>query len=216
MISPVLFCRYRSTAGHSFLFFNCRSCRVAVMLAVVSSMLSTIAQADSFQDLEAELRSHPRLLAMSYQAEADKATAQSSMGLPDPEVSIGINNFPIFDPSFDEYLPSNKALGIKQRFPSRATRKARASISDSNAILTMAKHDQLFSGMRGELVALLHKQQQIVLQQKLSQRRNAKYAQLIEAVESEVDGGRPSIFRLAEIEAQRAELSRTIATLEHS
>lgn len=214
MISPVLLCRCRRFVGHSFLSFGSQRPRTVVVFAVVvSSVFSTFAHAQSFKELEAELRSHPRLLAMSYQAESDKAIAQSSMGLPDPEVSLGINNFPIFDPSFDEFLPSNKALGIKQRFPSRSARKARSSISDANAILTVAKRDQLFAAMRGELVAQLHKQKKIRLQQRFAQQRNSKYAQLIDVVESEVDGGRLSIFRQAEIEAQRAELFRIIANL---
>lgn len=187
--------------------------RFLFLSTLVFLLLSRFAYAQSLIDLENVLKQHPKLQALTYQADSERALALSSMALPDPTVSLGINNFPIFDPSFDAFLPSNKALGFQQRFPSKAGRKARLKIKQATAVLSDVMHTQLFGAMRGELLALLHNKVRINRQKNLANQRAAKYRQLIDAVESEVDAGRPSVFRLAEIEAQRVEVSRTLADL---
>jgi len=78
----------------------------------------------SFSELEDALRLHPSLDALNLSAEANRQRAEGALGLPDPVVSLQLNNVPLFDPSFSEYLPSNKAVGIRQALPSRSERKA--------------------------------------------------------------------------------------------
>lgn len=180
------------------------------VLLVISSPL----RAQSFAELEELLLMHPQLQSMSYQADADRELSDAAMGLPDPVLSVGINNFPIFDPSFSEFLPTNKAIGLQQRFISRASRKARSASSLARANQSEEMRKQLFAAMRAELAASLHEKRRIQKQTELARQRDAKYDQLIEIVESEVGGGRSSVFRLAEIEAERAEVARTLIDLQ--
>jgi outer membrane protein TolC len=184
------------------------------MALLAVSALSSPLQAQSFDELEGLLEKHPQLQTMRYQASANRERSEAAMGLPDPVISLGINNFPIFDPSFTEFLPTNKAIGLEQRFPSRSARQARSAIGKAEAIEVDHRRKQLLSAMRAELIALLHKNTRIKTQGSLAEQRDAKYDQLIEAVESAVQGGRPSVFRLAEIEAERAEVARTLIDLE--
>jgi cobalt-zinc-cadmium efflux system outer membrane protein len=71
----------------------------------------------AFEELEARLSDHPSLTALTYQAEASRERGTAATALPDPVVSVGVNNFPIFDPSFSDFLPTNKAVGVRQDFP---------------------------------------------------------------------------------------------------
>jgi outer membrane protein TolC len=192
--------------------FNRQSARLIAMFALFA--LSLPLHAQSFTELEDMLKEHPQLQTMSYQADSNRQSSDAAMGLPDPVISLGINNFPIFDPSFSEFLPTNKAIGVQQRFPSRIARKARSAIGQAEAMQFDEKHKQLFSAMRAELIALLHNKTRIQSQRLLAQQRDTKYDQLIDAVESAVQGGRPSVFRLAEIESERAEVARTLIDLE--
>ena len=80
----------------------------------------------AFEELEARLSDHPSLTALTYQAEASRERGTAATALPDPVVSVGVNNFPIFDPSFSDFLPTNKAVGVRQDFPNRTGRQARA------------------------------------------------------------------------------------------
>lgn len=188
-------------------------------LLLITSLLMTLAaslplHAQTFQELEDLLRKHPQLQTMSYRASSNRERSDAAMGLPDPVVSLGINNFPIFDPSFSEFLPTNKAIGLQQRFPSRAARRARSAMGQAEANQFDQKRKQLFSAMRAELIASLHHKNRIVVQRSLAKQRDIKYDQLIDTVESAVQGGRPSVFRLAEIEAERADVARDLIDLD--
>ncbi|WP_353411349.1 TolC family protein [Arenicella sp. 4NH20-0111] len=196
-----------------------RVCQFSKSLLKVSVLFSILvfsppSQAQSFEDLEELLLTHPQLQSKSYQAESHKERSDAAMGLPDPTVSLGVNNFPIFDPSFSEFLPTNKAIGFTQRFPNRASRKARSESELAKANQSDEMREQLYAAMRAELIALLHESNRIDKQTMLAMQRDAKYDQLIEVVESEVGGGRSPVFRLAEIEAERAEVARVLLDLE--
>lgn len=72
--------------------------------AAISSLSGGTALAQSLEDLEARLLDHPSLNALTYDAEAWRERSTAATALPDPVVSVGINNFPIFDPSFSEFF----------------------------------------------------------------------------------------------------------------
>lgn len=186
-----------------------------LLISILGCLIGSVPlHAQTFTELESKLKQHPRLQAMTNQADSDRQLSEAAMGLPDPVISLAINNFPIFDPSFDEFLPSNKAIGIQQRFPNRATRRARAATMDAQAVQADEMRNQVFALMRAELIALLHHKVRIKEQRSLAQQRDAKYDQLSELIESEIGGGRTSVYRLAEIEVERAEVSRSLADLD--
>ncbi|MBR9835065.1 MAG: TolC family protein [Alphaproteobacteria bacterium] len=172
------------------------------------------ALAQSFDKLEARLADHPSLTALTYQAEASRERGIAATALPDPMVTLGINNFPIFDPSFSSYLPTNKAVGVRQDFPNRAGREARAGEARAMAERTRRIRDAQLATLRGELIALLHETQRIELQRNIAHQRNEKYDELTGVIEAEIDAGRPAVFRLAEIEAERAGVSRLLVDLD--
>lgn len=169
--------------------------------------------AQSFDALEARLADHPSLAALAYQADASRERSIAATALPDPVVSIGVNNFPIFDPSFSDFPATNKAVGIRQEFPNRAGRAAR-----SGEARALADHAELvraaqLAALRGELIALLHEKSRIARQRDLAEARGAKYDELTGVVEAEIHAGRPAVFRLAEIEAERAGVARALVDL---
>jgi len=67
----------------------------------IGTLFAESLYAQTFSELEAKLQKHPQLQSLSYQADSQRQQSTASMGLPDPVVSLGINNFPVFDPSFD-------------------------------------------------------------------------------------------------------------------
>lgn len=170
--------------------------------------------AQSFEDLEARLAEHPSLAALSYQADASRERGIAATALPDPIVSVGINNFPVFDPSFSDFLPTNKAVGVRQEFPNRAGRQARAGEAQALAEQTTRIRAAQLATLRGELVALLHEKERIDRQRALADQRNGKYDELTQVVEAEIDAGRPAVFRLAEIEAEKTGVSRILVDLD--
>lgn len=181
--------------------------------AGISPAIIAAAHAQSFPDLEYALRDHPSLQVMAYQAEAREERASAATALPDPVISAGINNFPVFGPSFSDFLPTNKSVGIQQKFPSLAGRNARAGEAFARANETREMRAQRYAALRGELIALLHEKQRTSVQRGLAEERRAKYDELTQVAEFEIDAGRPALFRLAEIEGERAEVDRILVDL---
>lgn len=167
-----------------------------------------------FSELEAQLRAHPSLDALSLSAQANRYRAEGALGLPDPVVSLQLNNVPLFDPSFSEYLPSNKAVGIRQALPSRSERKANSLKSLRSAAQQELDRDQQFARLRGQLLVYLIEKQSLDTQRNLALARQAKYDELSDIIDIEINAGRPLVFRLAKVDVERTEVSRTLSQLD--
>ncbi len=168
----------------------------------------------SFLELEERLRRHPALEALRLESSAYREDAAAAVAWPDPVVSVGINNFPVFDPSFRTYLPTNKALGLSQQIPNRGARAARSAEAQQSAARNLALEAMQFAHMRSELIAVLVSGHRIAEQVALLRRQDSLYTELEQIIEGEIAAGRPVVFRLAEIDLQRAEVVRSLADLE--
>ncbi len=170
--------------------------------------------AQSFPELEARLREHPALEALRLESEALRADAVAATAWPDPVVSVGVNNFPLFDPSFRSYLPTNKALGVSQQIPNRSARAARSAQAERSAARNEALEAMQFARMRSELMVALVGRRRIAEELALLHRQDSLYDELEQIVGGEIAAGRPVLFRLAEIDLQRAEIARSLADLQ--
>lgn len=183
---------------------------------MVWPLLSAAGFAQTFEELEASLADHPTLMALTYQADASRERSFAATALPDPVVSVGINNFPVFDPSFSDFLPTNKAVGISQAFPGRAGREARSGESRAMAAQTDRVRTAQLATLRGELISLLHEKARISRQRDLATARSGKYDELTQVVEAEIDTGRPAVYRLAEVNIERANVARLLVDLQRA
>lgn len=167
-----------------------------------------------FEELEARLRVHPALQALRLQTQAYREEADAANGWPDPVVSLGVNNFPLLDPSFRAYLPTNKALGISQRIPNRPERAARSERAQRRAARNDALEALQFARMRAELIVALIERRRVAEQASLLRRQDSLFGELEQIFAGEIAAGRPVLFRLAEIDLQRSEVARSLADLE--
>jgi outer membrane protein TolC len=172
------------------------------------------AVAQSFSELEDILRGHPSLAALGYETEAARELSRAATALPDPVLSLGINNLPVSDPAFDRFLPTNRAIGVRQDFPNLAGRRARAGQAEASAEMSEALRAARFDALRAQLIVLLYEKRRIAEERELTLARLEKYERLTDVVDAEISGGRSAVFRLAEIEAERAGVARQLAELE--
>lgn len=180
----------------------------AVMAVAIGFASFSPAAGQSFDELTASLEQHPSLIALSHQAGAAQQRSIAATALPDPVISLGLNNLPVADPSFTEYLPTNKAVGVRQQFPNRASRQAKAAAANERASRAELQRAAQFAALRGRLIALLHEKKRIHEERRLIELREDKYRELVRVVETEIDAGRPAVFRLGEIDAERAMVAR--------
>ena len=179
-----------------------------------SQQQPALSRAMPFSELEAQLRAHPSLDALSLSAQANRQRAEGALGLPDPVVSLQLNNVPLFDPSFSEYLPSNKAVGIRQALPSRSERKANSLKSLRSAAQQELETEQQYTRLRGQLLVYLIEKQSLETLRNLALARQSKYDELSDIIDIEINAGRPLVFRLAKVDVERTEVSRTLAQID--
>ncbi len=188
-------------------------------LALLSLALGAVpgvsaVHAQGFDELEARLGEHPSLEAMHHQSAGLRERATAAEALPDPVVSFGILNFPLLDPSFSRYLPTSKTVGVRQMFPHRDARKARAAQASQSAVRNDTEIDQRFAELRADLIVALVDLARIGRLRALLGARDAKYDELAQIVETEINAGRPVLFRLAEIDVERSDVARALADLD--
>ena len=187
---------------------------VIALSILITLTLPASAQVETYEALEARLLEHPALQALRHSADAKRETAISTKALPDPVVSLGVNNVPVSDPSFDTFLPTNKAVGVRQAIPNGGVRRARSRGVKSKAEQNDIEAAWMFSRLKAELVSTLANQQRLEEQISLANARDAKYAELQDIIKTEIDAGRPAVFRLAQVDVERAEVARQIVNLE--
>ncbi len=186
-----------------------------IILACVALSVNFTGYAQTFEELEATLKKHPSLEALDLQSSSMQDLSIAAMALPDPVVSIGINNFPVFDPSFTTYLPTHKSLSVQQKFTPHTGRQARAKAASIQSIQLNAIRDQRLAALTAQLQISLIEKKRIQIQAAFANERDSKYTELVDVVETEIDAGRPALFRLAEIEAERADVARELVELQN-
>lgn len=176
-------------------------------------LLLASAHGQSFDDLEARLRDHPALQSLEWETEAVGAEGRAALGLPDPVVSLGINNLPVEDPAFDRFLPTHKAIGVRQDIPNLKGRRAGAALSAGEAARLELMAEQRFATLRARLVIALADRRRIAEQQRILDAQAEALNALTETVEADLAAGRSVAFRLAQIDVERVDLDRRRADL---
>lgn len=182
--------------------------------AVFAALTGPLAHAQTFDDLEPRLYEHPSLVALGSEADAERERSRAATALPDPVISLGVNNFPFFDPAFDTFLPTNKAVGIRQDIPNYAERRAQAEGALANAAERDALRAERYAALRGELVLLLHHRHHLEHHATLLDAQEMKHAELKAVLGAEIGSAEAALSRLADVDAARARLGRDRADIQ--
>lgn len=187
--------------------------RLVLPLAVLLASIGAESRAQSFTEVEARLDDYPTMAAIRLEASAQRGRARAAGALPDPVLSVGINNLPIVDPGFDRFLPTNKAIGARQSIPDGLTRRARTAEGLARASATDVRLAAERARLRAELIGLLAERSAVVERSKTLAAQDTAYGDLEDVVGAELSGGRAVAFRLGEVDAERASVSQRIAAL---
>ena len=188
--------------------------RLVLPLSALLSVPFAPAAAQSMNELAARLSEHPSLAAIRLEAGAQADRAQAAGALPDPDVTLGVANLPVADPAFDRFLPTHKAVGVRQALPDGLTRRARTAQALAEASTLDLRLEAERARLMAELVALLAEREAVAVRRNVLRRQDEAYAELAEAVESEVAGGQAVAFRLGAVDAERAALGSARAALD--
>ena len=174
--------------------------RAPIVKAIAPQKRLTLAQIKSL------IEAHPAISAYDHSAEADQLRAKSALSLPDPSISVQLNNFPIFDPSFTEFIPTNKALGFSQSIPNIALRKANAQQFLKQSQKIQWQKQEKAASIYGHIVALLISQHSLQARMEILTAIQDKYDALDTVINIEISAGKPLLYRISQIDIARRDL----------
>ena len=111
-----------------------------IITIFVIFFVTNSAKAEDFDSYINKLKEHPAIESVLENSKKYKNLANSEMGLPDPQLIVGVDNVPVSDPSFNQFLPTAKVYGFRQQIPRYSLRKAK-----SNKQLVLSKKQRLIA-----------------------------------------------------------------------
>ncbi len=95
-----------------------------IVLSLIAAIFAGNASAADEMDtlsldalIDEALKVNPEILSFKKRVEASDAAVPQAGALDDPMLTLGVDNVPISDPSFDEFLPTSKVLAFSQKVP---------------------------------------------------------------------------------------------------
>jgi len=183
------------------------------LASLILAFTASPCAAQSFEELEARLADHPSVLALRHEAEAREDLSVAARALPDPAISLGVNNVPFSNPAFDRAAMTNKAIGVRQDIPNWGVRRARAEREEGEARASELSADYQLSMLRAELIGGLAEKQRIREQIGYAEDKLKLYDELEGILRGELEAGRAIYFRLSEVDVERADVERSLAEL---
>ena len=171
-------------------------------------------QPQDFSAIEARLLKHPTLQQLKLRSTAMQAFAKADSALPDPIISLGLNNVPINTFAFDDFLSTHKSIGIQQSIPNGGIRRARLQNARTKSASLELAFEYEHSLLRASLIIGLIDQVNLEQEISLARQRDRKYSELQQVVRNEINAGRAVVFRLARIDIERADVAQEVVNLQ--
>lgn len=159
------------------------------------------------------LNNHPNVQAILESQESLSYQAEGAMGLPDPSLFFGVDNIPLTDPSFDQYLPSAKVIGFSQNIPNGKGRKAQREVFNSSASSIQILAEYTKSQLQSQFFSRLADLKRIKQQTKHEVRKKQIIAELDEYYEGLIMAGEPMYQKTFLTEIQLSEVEQKLNTL---
>jgi hypothetical protein len=162
----------------------------------------------AYQNLLSRLQQHPALQVSSAERSHWQANADGAMGLPDPNITLGLNNLPVNEPTrFDRYLPSSRSLEFKQLIPGLDGRASQRETYLKRAVLADLQRQQSLASLQLRLVTALAQRRRIQSARTALDRQLALLAERERWLKGEMASGAGVYARFDELDVKRAEIA---------
>ncbi|MFT5698573.1 MAG: cobalt-zinc-cadmium efflux system outer membrane protein [Desulforhopalus sp.] len=159
------------------------------------------------------LDEHPSIKRILQEKEALEFQADGALGLPDPVISLGVENVPLWDPSFDQYLPSSKTIGFSQNIPNPNQRKAQQDAirqsAESQRLLAEYRRSRLYALFYTKLAEYKRIGEQLAIEEK----KRRVIGELKQFYEGEVFAGEPVFQKTFSIDLELSDVEKSINDL---
>ncbi len=183
-------------------------------IVLLSAGTISPAQATSFEEYVARLSSHPQIESILAQSAAQNAQAIGELGLPDPVLTLGVDNVPISDPSFDEFLPTSKIIGLSQKIPNPVMLDAKSERFEQMSEKSLLMAEYMKARMRYMLISKLAEYESVKTQKALVKKQLSYFTELENTFEGQIESGGSQYQRFSEVDVERAEAERKLNDLD--
>lgn len=180
---------------------------IPIIVLVLVIQLNS-ASAKSIDEYVVILDAHPSVQRVLQEKEALEFQAEGALGLPDPVISIGVENIPISDPSFDQYLPSSKTIGVSQNIPNPTHRRAQKGVYDQSAQVQQLLAEYNRSRLYAVFHTALAEYKRIDKQLAIEEKKKSVIEQLKQFYQGEVFAGEPVFQKTFTIEFELSEVEK--------
>ncbi|MEW8505187.1 MAG: TolC family protein [Candidatus Thiodiazotropha sp.] len=210
-------CKFCHFVGQGGLLYGirCRLLELFLIFLLIACPGMSSADSNQFESLIEILREHPAVRQSESIAREWHKSSDGALGLPNPSITIGLNNVPVDDPTnLERYLPSNRSLEFKQAIPNGSGRKALRRTLLARSEVAMMEHLQVLAGLKKRLITALAERRRI------SESKAALAAQLdlIGELErwlgGEMEGGGSVYARFDELDVQRGRIEEREVALD--
>lgn len=188
--------------------------KASLMGALMATTLgATHAQAEPLDHYVTKLAQHPQVTQILEQSTQLKELSAGEMGLPDPQLIVGIDNMPISDPAFDRFLPTSKVFGFKQQIPSYELREAKSGKQERLSERQQLMADYTLARLEAILVSQLTELDKVTKLEALAKRQLAFYRSMEDDLKGQLEAGNPVYGRFSEIDVERTDLEQRLNDL---
>nr|VFK64511.1 MAG: Outer membrane efflux protein [Candidatus Kentron sp. TC] len=187
--------------------------RLLAVALLAIPLVSPQASAEIWEDYIERLARHPQVVQILEQEKRFKELSDGEMGLPDPQLIIGMDNLPVDNPAFDSFLPTSKVLGFRQQIPNFGLRKARAGkqarLSRRQRLMadyTLERLEAIFIGRLAEL-------DKVKTLKRLAGKQLGIYRSMEEDLKGQLEAGKPLYGRFSKIDVERAKVAQRLNDL---
>ncbi|MDA7705267.1 TolC family protein [Rickettsiales bacterium] len=175
---------------------------------------TNIAKAEDFDSYVNKLKEHPAIESVLENSKKYKNLASSEMGLPDPQLIVGVDNVPVSDPSFNQFLPTAKVYGFRQQIPRYSLRKAK-----SNKQLVLSKKQRLIADyslnrLKAYFISSLYEYDKVRKLEDILKKQISYYKELENHLRGRLESGKSVYGRLSEIDVERTEIEQKLNNLQ--
>lgn len=187
-----------------------------LMVSILASLQFANAGEKTFNFYTKKLAKHPFVVQSIEKSKKFNQDAFAKMGLPDPKISIGVDNVPVNDPSFDTYLPSSKTISYSQMIPNFEKRKLLSSqqkiLSKQQKVLSKYRYNIL----KGKFINTMFQLQSIKKLIEISEKKLKLFNTLEQELKAQIEAGNILYDEFSKLEIKKIETMKNINNYHHT
>lgn len=189
-----------------------------VSLLMLYLAVGHTAASEEMTPLEAmveRLYEHPEVRMNESIAREWSNSSEGALGLPNPSITIGLNNVPADDPmNLERYLPSNRSLEFKQAIPNGDAREAMRRTLLARSEVAALERLKVLARLKERLITALAERRRIAESKEALDGQLDLISELERWLRGEMEGGNSVYARFDELDVQRGRIEERLVALD--